>query len=125
MEPRFDHPPANEALRSPQGQQAEQPISEFWQKIALILEDGQGNHEPIAEHHSHLPVEKLNPVNWLKPLNIDILIDCLKLDGLLVFVELYSPLLLIFRVSLCVWTPICHAKARMGEPRVSSEYDHP
>ena len=75
------------------------------------MKDSEWDGEPITKHHSHLPVEELDPVYRFETLKTDFSIDCLELNGLLVLVEFYIPLFLIARVSLSVWTPISHAQS--------------
>lgn len=69
-------------------------------------------------------MEELHPVDRFEFLEVDVLVDCLVLDGLLVLVEFDVPLLNVARVALGVRTPVCHAEAGMGESGVSAEDDH-
>jgi hypothetical protein len=63
---------------------------------------------------------KLDVVDGLKAVHVDVFVDGFELDGLLVLVELYVPLLLVFGVGFGVGTPVCHAQSRVCQSGVTS-----
>lgn len=69
-------------------------------------------------------MEVFDEIDWFKTFQTDIFVYCLKLDGLLVLVELSIPLLFVFWIGFGVRAPVCHTQPRVGESGVASDDYH-
>ena len=107
----LDHPPTDPSLKCSQTQHSQQPVSKLGREITSGCKNPQRDHKQVAQVHAHLPVQKFDSIDRLKPFQINVLVDCLELNAFFIFIELHIPFLIIRGVLFGVWLPIRHTQA--------------